>query len=185
MYSYIKGKIKAIKPTHIVVENNDVGYQILSPYPYHYHLDEDVLVYTHHYVRDDAILLYGFNSEEGLDLFIKLISVSGIGPKSALSILAANQVDETIVAIENADVKFLTKFPGIGTKSAQQIILDLKGKLVATEDDSLFPTAENDVTQALTALGYNKTEIRKVMKKVNAEQSVEDMIKQALQLLIK
>ncbi|MFA6801159.1 MAG: Holliday junction branch migration protein RuvA [Acholeplasmataceae bacterium] len=184
MYAYIKGFIKAIKPTHIVVENHDIGYQILSPYPYHYHLDEEVLVYTYHYVRDDANLLYGFDSEDGLDLFIKLISVSGIGPKSALSILAANQVEDTIVAIENADVKFLMKFPGIGSKSAQQIILDLKGKLV-TDEESLIPTTENDVTQALSALGYNKTEIRKVMHKVNIDQSIEMMIKEALKLLIK
>lgn len=184
MYAYIKGRVTAIKPTHIVVENNDIGYQILSPYPYQYHLEENVIVHTYHYVRDDADLLYGFESVEALDLFIQLISVSGIGPKSALSMLATNQIDETIMAIENADVKFLTKFPGIGSKSAQQIILDLKGKLVQDED-SLIPSSENDVTQALSALGYNKTEIRKVMKKVNIDQSVEDIIKQALQLLIK
>ncbi len=184
MYAYVKGIVKTIKPTHIVIENQYIGYQILSPYPFQYKMDEEVIVYTHHYVRDDAILLYGFDSEEGLDLFIKLISVSGIGPKSALSILATNQIDNIIVAIENADVKYLTKFPGIGAKSAQQIILDLKGKLV-TDEETLLPTNESDVTQALSALGYNKTEVRKVMKKINPDQSVEDMIKQALQLLIK
>ena len=184
MYAYVKGIVKTIKPTHIVIENQNIGYQILSPYPFQYKMDEEVIVYTHHYVRDDAILLYGFDSEEGLDLFIKLISVSGIGPKSALSILATNQIDNIIVAIENADVKYLTKFPGIGAKSAQQIILDLKGKLV-TDEETLLPTNESDVTQALSALGYNKTEVRKVMKKINPDQSVEDMIKQALQLLIK
>lgn len=185
MYAYIKGIVTTIKPSHIVVENNQVGFMILSPYPFSYHLDEEVIVYTHHYVRDDAILLYGFNTIEAHDLFIKLISVSGIGPKSALSILATDQVDETILAIENADIKFLTKFPGIGSKSAQQIILDLKGKLVTAEDDQLLPTNESDVSEALSALGYNKTEIRKILKKVNQDQSVEDMIKQALQLLIK
>ncbi len=184
MYAYIKGLVTAIKPTHIVIENRDIGYQILSPYPYQYHLKEIVTVYTYHYVREDAILLYGFDSVEALDLFIKLISVSGIGPKSALSMLASNQVDETILAIENADVKFLTKFPGIGSKSAQQIILDLKGKLV-TEVDSLIPSSENDVSQALSALGYSKTEIKKVMKKVDLDLSVEEIIKKALQLLIK
>ncbi len=184
MYAYIKGQITAIKPTHIVLENHDIGYQILSPYPYQYHLKEIVTVYTYHYVREDMNLLYGFDSVEALDLFIKLISVSGIGPKSALSMLASNQVDETILAIEQADVKFLTKFPGIGSKSAQQIILDLKGKLV-TEVDSLIPSAENDVTQALSALGYSKTEIRKVLKKVDLDKTVEEAIKDALQLLIK
>jgi Holliday junction DNA helicase RuvA len=98
--------------------------------------------------------------------------------------LATNQVDDTILAIENSDIKFLMKFPGIGSKSAQQIILDLKGKLV-DDVQTLVPTAENDVTQALSALGYNKTEIQKIMKKIDLELSVEEMIKQALQLLIK
>jgi len=184
MYAYLKGKVKAIKPTHIVIENHDIGYKILSPYPYQYHMEEDVIVYTYHYIREDAFNLYGFNSIEGLNLFVQLISVSGIGPKSALSMLATDQVDDTILAIENADVKFLTKFPGIGSKSAQQIILDLKGKLVEDEQ-SLIPSFESDVTQALSALGYNKTEIRKVMKKVDLDLSIEQMIKQALQLLIK
>jgi len=184
MYAYVKGFIKSIKPTHVVVENNNIGYKILSPYPFQYQLEENVIIYTYHYVRDDAIHLYGFNSIEGHDLFVKLIGVSGIGPKSALSILATNQIDEVIMAIENADVKYLTKFPGIGSKSAQQIILDLKGKLV-TDEQTLIPSHESDVIQALSALGYNKTEIRKVMKKVNGDLSVEAMIKEALKLLIK
>ena len=113
-----------------------------------------------------------------------MIGVSGIGPKSALSILASDQIDDIIMAIEASDVKFLTKFPGIGPKSAQQIILDLKGKLVIDELE-LIPNQESDVSQALTALGYSKTEIKKVLKKVNPDQSVEMMIKDALKLLMK
>ncbi|MDO9629743.1 MAG: Holliday junction branch migration protein RuvA, partial [Acholeplasmataceae bacterium] len=125
-----------------------------------------------------------FSSLESKELFIRLIGVSGIGPKSALSILATDAINDIIIAIEEGNVKYLTKFPGIGIKSAQQIILDLKGKLVDA-DDELIPTQKNDVEDALSALGYSKVEIRKVMKKIDLDQPVEKMIKQALQLLLK
>ena len=184
MYAYIEGKITDIKPSHITVDNQGIGYLIISPSPYNYHVGEEHRIYTHHYVREDINALYGFKNLESKDLFIKLISVSGIGPKSALSILATDQINDIILAIEEGNVKYLTKFPGIGVKSAQQIILDLKGKLIDI-DDELVPTHRNDVEDALSALGYSRLEVKKVMKKIDADQSVEQMIKQALQLLIK
>lgn len=184
MYATIKGTVTSIKPNHIVIENQGIGYLVLSPYPYQYHIGDEVQCFTHHYVRDDINALYGFSTYESKELFLKLIGVSGIGPKSALSILASPNVDETMYAIESGNVKFLTKFPGIGKKSAQQIILDLKGKLV-NEDDQLFPSQEDDATQALLALGYSKTEVRKTLKKIDPDQAVETIIKKALQLLIK
>jgi len=184
VYAYIFGKLTEIKPSYIVVENHGVGYLIISPNPYSYHINDEVMIYTHHYVREDIDNLYGFISLESKELFIRLIGVSGIGPKSALSILATDQIQETILAIEEGNVKYLMKFPGIGLKSAQQIILDLKGKLIQDEDE-LIPTSKNDVEDALNALGYSKTEIRKVMKKLDHDQAVEVMIKQALQMLIK
>jgi len=184
VYAYIFGKLTEIKPSYIVVENHGVGYLIISPNPYCYHINDEVMIYTHHYVREDIDNLYGFISLESKELFIRLIGVSGIGPKSALSILATDQIQETILAIEEGNVKYLMKFPGIGLKSAQQIILDLKGKLIQDEDE-LIPTSKNDVEDALNALGYSKTEIRKVMKKLDHDQAVEVMIKQALQMLIK
>jgi holliday junction DNA helicase RuvA len=184
MYAYVKGVVTLIRPSYIVVDVDGVGYLILTPNSYHYKLNEKVTVYTHHYVREDINALYGFNSLDSKDLFVRLIGVSGIGPKSALSILASDQIDEIIFAIEASDVKYLTKFPGIGPKSAQQIILDLKGKLV-TDDTELIPSQESDVSQALSALGYSKTEVKKVLKKLNPDQSVELMIKEALKLLMK
>lgn len=184
MYAYIEGVIKEIKPSYLVIENQGIGYLIISPNPYSYHVGENIRIYTHHYVREDINSLYGFKSLESKELFIRLIGVSGIGPKSALSLLATDQIHDVILAIEEGNVKYLTKFPGIGTKTAQQIILDLKGKLVEDEDE-LIPTQRNDVEDALSALGYSKVEIRKVLKKIDLDQSVETMIKQALQLLIK
>lgn len=184
MYAYIEGMITEIKPSYVVIETYGVGYLIIVPNPYSYHVGETLKVYTHHYVREDINHLYGFKSLPSKELFIKLIGVSGIGPKSALSLLATDQINDIILAIEEGNVKHLTKFPGIGIKSAQQIILDLKGKLIDAEEE-LFATQTNDVEDALHALGYNSTEIRKVMKKLDQDQPVEVMIKQALQLLIK
>ncbi|MFA5560471.1 MAG: Holliday junction branch migration protein RuvA [Acholeplasmataceae bacterium] len=184
MYGYIQGKIKSIKPSYIILENNGIGYQIIAPNPYVYHYDEEVTVQTYLHVREDVHALYGFRTAESKDLFLRLLGVSGIGPKSALSLLATDAISDIIVAIEEGNVKFLTRFPGIGVKSAQQIILDLKGKLVDA-DDELVPTMQNDVADALGALGYSKTEIKKVMKKIKPDQPVELMIKEALQYLLK
>ena len=184
MYAYIKGIISEIKPSYIVLDHDGIGYLILSPNPYSYQINSEVKVYLYQHVREDIIALYGFHTNEARDLFIRLISVSGIGPKSAMSLLASDRIDEIIMAIEEGNIKFLTKFPGIGTKSAQQIILDLKGKLIEDDKELLKPHT-NDVEDALSALGYSKVEIRKVMKKLDVDQPVEKMIKDALQLLMK
>ena len=184
MYAFIKGVVALVKPSYIVVESQGIGYLILSPTPYDYKIGQDVIVYTHHYLRDDTNALYGFKSLESKELFVKLLGVSGIGPKSALSILASDQIDEIILAIENSDAKYLTKFPGIGPKSSQQIILDLKGKLVIDELD-ISPSHESDVSQALSALGYSKSEIKKVLKRIEGDLTVEQMIKASLRLLMK
>lgn len=185
MYAHIIGTIVEIKPSYLVIENQGIGYLIISPNPFGYKLYEEAKIYIHHYVREDIDNLYGFKTLESKELFIKLIGVSGIGPKSALSLLATDAIYEVMLAIEEGNVKFLTKFPGIGTKNAQQIILDLKGKLIVEDDDELLPTQRNDVEDALLALGYSKTEIKKVMKKVDPDLGVELMIKAALKLLIK
>lgn len=184
MYAFIEGIIDEIRPSYLVIENQGIGYLVISPNPYTYRVGEMVRIYIHHYVREDLDNLYGFRSRESKDLFIRLIGVSGIGPKSALSILATDAINDIILAIEEGNVKYLTKFPGIGMKSAQQIILDLKGKLV-DDDTELLPSGSSDVEAALSALGYSKVEIKKVMKKIDQEQSVEVMIKSALQLLLK
>ncbi len=184
MYASIKGLVTSIRPTHVVIENHGIGYKIIVANPYLYHLHDEVTVQTHHYVREDINQLYGFPTDESKDLFIRLIGVSGIGPKSALSILATDAIQEIIYAIESGDAKYLTKFPGIGLKSAQQIILDLKGKLTI-DDSELIPTHASDAIDALSALGYSKVEIRKVMKKINHDQPIEALIKDALKMLMK
>ncbi|MDY0209996.1 MAG: Holliday junction branch migration protein RuvA [Acholeplasma sp.] len=184
MFSYITGTIVEINPTNLVLDSRGIGYLIIAPNPYLYQLQTEVKIHTHHYVREDQETLYGFDTKEARDLFIELISVSGIGPKSALSILASGKPDEILFAIEQQDVKFLTKFPGIGAKSAQQIILDLRGKL---EKKALFVTDESslEVKEALMALGYSQTELKKVLPKIDHTLPINQMIKQALMLLMK
>lgn len=183
MYGYIKGIITQIEPTHIIVENNNIGYLIITPNSYRYKKGDEVTVYTHHYVRDDINNLYGFSSLAEKELFIKLISVSGIGPKSALSILASGESDRIVYAIETEDVIYLRKFPGIGPKSAQQIILDLKGKL--TSDVVVLNDALLEAKEALNALGYSRTDINKALRNADSNKTTEEVIKAALAYLIK
>ncbi len=186
MYGYIKGIIKKISPEHIIVENNDIGYLILSPTPYSYKLEEKVTLHTYLHVREDIFSLYGFKDVETLELFQKLLSVSGIGPKSALSIVAFDDSVRIVEAIESGDAKYLTKFPGIGMKSAQQIILDLKGKLVDDETDlHLINDTTKDILAALQALGYNKKEISKTLKNINVDQPVDQALRDALAHLLR
>ena len=186
MYGYIKGIVKKVSPEHIIIDNGGIGYLILSPTPYQYHLDEEVKVFTYLHVREDIFALYGFKDEDTLKLFQKLISVSGIGPKSALSIVAFDDSRKIVEAIETGDTKTLIKFPGIGMKSAQQIILDLKGKLVEDPSDiRILDDNSKDVVAALEALGYNKNDIKKTIKHINVDQPVESALKEALAYLLR
>ena len=199
MYTYIKGTLTVLNPTHVVLEASGVGYEIQTPNSYRFqkYKDQEILIHTSLIVREDAQLLYGFINQEEKDMFLSLIKVTGIGPKSALAILASSSPNEVKVAIENENDAYLTKFPGIGKKTARQIVLDLKGKVQITEEDSshLF-NVEHDNQQnsaivkeallALEALGYSKRELNKVEKTLNKESfdSIDDAVKHGLQLLI-
>ncbi|MGM9923747.1 MAG: Holliday junction branch migration protein RuvA [Bacillus sp. (in: firmicutes)] len=199
MYDYIKGTVEFIAPQYIVIENGGIGYRIMTPNPFIFSVNgKQECVYTYHYVREDLVALYGFKTREEKALFEKLLNVTGIGPKGALAILASGQVAQVVQAIENEDDKFLVKFPGVGKKTASQMILDLKGKLENIVPD-YFPNLFNDVEvmpttneqleeamEALKALGYSDREITKVSKVLQKEiKTTEEYIKMALQLLLK
>ncbi|KKD23462.1 ATP-dependent DNA helicase RuvA [Staphylococcus cohnii subsp. cohnii] len=199
MYAYIKGTLTILNPTHVVLEASGVGYEIQTPNSYRFqkYKDQEILIHTSLIVREDAQLLYGFINQEEKDMFLSLIKVTGIGPKSALAILASSSPNEVKVAIENENDAYLTKFPGIGKKTARQIVLDLKGKVQITEEDSshLFNVVHDDQQNsaivkeallALEALGYSKRELNKVEKTLNKESfdSIDDAVKRGLQLLI-
>ena len=161
MYEYFEGIVTVITPSYIVVDVNGVGYKLHSPSPFAYQKGHKAKIFIEQIVRDTGITLYGFQSEDDMGLFLKLLSVSGIGPKSALAIMAAEDANSLAEAIEQGEVKYLTRFPGVGKKTASQIVLDLKGKLgdyVARldrqdEEQGNIPPALNDALLALIALG--------------------------------
>ena len=199
MYAYIKGTLTVLNPTHVVLEASGVGYEIQTPNSYRFqkYKYQEILIHTSLIVREDAQLLYGFINQEEKDMFLSLIKVTGIGPKSALAILASSSPNEVKIAIENENDAYLTKFPGIGKKTARQIVLDLKGKVQVTEEDSsqLFNVDQNnpqdsaivkEALLALEALGYSKRELNKVEKTLDKEsfESIDDAVKRGLQLLI-
>ncbi|WP_260833030.1 Holliday junction branch migration protein RuvA [Staphylococcus capitis] len=199
MYAYVKGTLTQLFPTHVVVETSGIGYEIQTPNSYRFqkYLNQDVQIFTSLIVREDAQLLYGFISEEEKDMFHSLIKVTGIGPKSALAILAASSPNEVKRAIENENDAYLTQFPGIGKKTARQIVLDLKGKVTITEEDSesllQVDVNNNEKSQvvkeamlALEALGYSKRELSKVEKVLNKQSvsSVDEAVKLGLQTLV-
>ncbi|MBA4537174.1 Holliday junction branch migration protein RuvA [Bacillus aquiflavi] len=198
MYEFIKGRIHFVGPEYVVIENNGIGYQIATPNPFVYSgkLEEEMIIYTYQHVREDILALYGFQSREEKALFIKLISVTGIGPKGALAILASGQPEQLVQAIEKEDDAFLMKFPGVGKKTARQMILDLKGKLdhfsyspaanVKPEKNTKSSVEFDDAILALKALGYSERELAKITPSLQKEKRTTDQyIKLALQKLLK
>ena len=183
MYEYLKGKITKQFANYIVVDVNGVGYKVYTPNPYKFTLDENMTVYIYSHVREDEYSLYGFHSESERDLFLRLIDVKGLGPKMGLTILATNSINGIIDAIDRENILYLKKIPKVGEKLARQIILDLKGKLVMSEEESA--NYDNEVVLALEALGYKDKDIKNVIGRVNKEISLSDQIKEALRLMIK
>ena len=195
MYEYLNGELAHILPTAIVIDVHGVGYQVVFANPYRLQdsLKKQIKVLVQQVVREDSITLYGFISSEERELFQRLISVSGIGPKSAMSILANDDTEGFVNAVESGNVTYLTKFPGVGKKTAQQIILDLKGKFEALpEETTKAVVSTNQATleeakEALLGLGYSVKEITKIWKslEVAAPSTTQEALKVAFKLLMK
>ncbi len=203
MYDYLKGPVTRITPEYIVLEVNGVGWQLYTPNPFAFRINNlEQQIYVHMHVREDAQLLFGFTSLDQRELFRKLILVSGIGPKGALAILASGNPMHVIQAIEMEDEAYLIKFPGVGKKTARQMILDLKGKLGSLLETVELPSADdelplfgvnqtehelNEAMLALTALGYSERELAKIRPQLADDdklESTEQYMKKALQLLL-
>ena len=182
MYSYVKGVVTIIEPSYIVVEAYGVGYMIYVSNPYSYKQNEEVLVYLYQQIREDENTLYGFKTKDEKDLFLKLISVKGLGPKMALPMLTGD-ISYLLGAIEDGNVSYLKKFPNIGDKVARQIILDLKGKLAP--DASVSKADFTELTETLKALGYKQADIKRILPKIDATKALEEQVKDALKLLLK
>ena len=203
MIAYLKGKITDIAEENVVLEVNDIGYNVkitgrtLGMLPA---AGEEVKIYTYTYVREDAIHLYGFLTRDDLKMFKLLITVNGIGPKGALAVLSVMDADELRFAIISGDAKAIAKAPGIGGKTAERARLDLKDK-VSIEDSFVNKESESyqagsgngkaagtvtqEAAEALTALGYPASDALRAVKQVeNAEElSVEEVLKLALKKL--
>lgn len=198
MYAYIKGILTEITEDAIIIENQGIGYEIAVPgqvLDYLPSVGEEVKIYTYHYVREDAILLYGFLTKEDVKIFKMLIGVSGIGPKGALAILSVLSTDDLRFAILGDDAKAIAKAPGVGAKTAQRVIIELKDKLSLedafeqklanqTQKAELNPAVgvKNEAILALTSLGYSQSEALKVLQgiEISPDDQVEDVLKMAL-----
>lgn len=198
MYSYIRGTLAEITEEGIVVDNHGIGYAIWVPgqvFNYLPSVGEEIKIYTYHYVREDMMALYGFLTREDVTIFKMLIGVSGIGPKGALAILSVMSTDDLRFAILSEDAKAISKAPGVGAKTAQRLIIELKDKIsledafeqklanqVEKIEKSPITGVKNEAILALTALGYSQSEALKVISgiEIHEDSQVEEVLKAAL-----
>lgn len=201
MFAYLVGKIADISEDNLVLEVNHIGYNIKIPSSLHSSLPgirEEIKIHTYTCVREDSFQLYGFLTRDDLDIFRLLITVNGIGPKGGLAVLSVLSADDIRMAVMSQDAKTIAKAPGIGAKTAQRVILDLKDKVsledtfvsrestAYVENFSGLTDTRNEAVEALTALGYSATEALRAVKQVeNAEaMDVEALLKAALKHII-
>ncbi|MBQ1947836.1 MAG: Holliday junction branch migration protein RuvA [Clostridia bacterium] len=188
MFAYISGKVAFTAVNYVAVDVHGVGYQVFAPLRVLNTLKkgDSVMFYIHTNVREDAFELFGFLSQEELHIFRSLLSVSGVGPKSALAVLDVLSCEELALAVVTGDDKAIAKAPGIGKKSAQRIILELKDKIT---NEELVSVSEHtpqtggtfdEARDALVALGYSAQEAQAALRGVTEDMSLEDMIKAAL-----
>lgn len=201
MFDYIIGTYKGIKKDCIIIENNKIGYKIYTSGSTIAHMPpigEEVMINLVQIVREDFIGLYGFLTDEELDMFNLLITINGVGAKAALSLLSISSVTNLKYAILTGDEKHITRAPGIGKKTAQRVILELKDKFkndevldsgaditidAGIDDIHIAKTAE--VTSALISLGYSEKEIDGALSAIDKTGTVESMIKESLKVLMR
>ncbi|MBP3852342.1 MAG: Holliday junction branch migration protein RuvA [Erysipelotrichaceae bacterium] len=189
MIAFVQGTLRLIRKESVVLDVQGVGYEVYVSHPESMKFGQDYFLYTYQHVREDAILLFGFEKEEDYEVFVRLINVKGVGPKSAMNIMGAISGAEMIAAIENDDIKRLKALPGIGAKTAGQIVLDLKGKFVAvdTKEAKIENPVWDETQEALVSLGYKVNQLTSIKKELisNKELTTPQMIQQALRLLAK
>lgn len=206
MIDFIRGKVAHLESEYVVLDVHDIGYRVFTPNPYGLaRTEEPVQLFIYHHVREDAIHLFGFTTRDEQALFRRLLEVSGIGPKVALGVLAGGKPEAVVAAIQQENLTFLTKLPGIGKKTAQRMILDLKDKLgtidsrwavasmidlgptVNGQASGNGPAAWSEAREALIGLGYRDAEMDKawlaLKDKVTGSESADVLIKLALQQL--
>ncbi len=185
MYFYLYGKIVDILEEETIIDVHDVGYSFFHLRKSDFNIGQTCKVYLYHVLREDDEYFVGFKSLKEKEIFMKLINVKGIGPKTAISIFSQVSVDEFVQAINNSNVSFLKKLQGIGPKAAQQIILDLNGKLVETRVNSKFNPKQEEAILALRSLGFKVKEVEDVINKLPETLQVEELIRESLRRLKK
>jgi len=195
LIAYLEGKLIEKSPTHLILEVNGVGYSVNIPVSTYSHLGETggkVKVLTYQHVREDELTLYGFATRQEKELFELLISVNGVGPRVALGILSCISVEEFQRSVLQEDLSVLTTISGVGKKTAQRLIVELKEKLgkidlgvkKRTEAEGVYTPAQDEALSALVSLGYTKLEAKKALQMVTREAKqalpVEELIKRAL-----
>ena len=184
MYNYIKGKVVEVTSNYIVLDNNNIGYQIYTGNPFEFQENEEYTVYVYQKISEDDNSLYGFKTKEQKDLFLRLIDVKGLGCKMALPMIALGSVSGIIDAIDRENILYLKKFPKIGDKVARQIILDLKGKISIDATDAKEDSS-NELIEVLESLGYKGADIKRVISQVDKNEPLESQVKSALKLMLK
>lgn len=188
MLAYINGTVLVQKPLYLLVQANNLGYKVFTPLAMieRHPVGSDIALYTYQYLRENITELYGFLQLSDLELFEQLITVSGIGPKAGLALLTKLTSDQLKQAITTGDLASLTQAPGIGKKTAERLVLELKGKfdVLPTELNNLTrqQPASQEVAGALAQLGYSSSEINSVVKQLDTALPVEDQIKAALKM---
>jgi len=197
---YLRGVIKAKTPPIVIIEANGIGYEVEAPMSTFYDLpdlESEVTLTTHFVVREDAQLLYGFGKPRDRDLFRHLLKVNGVGPRMGLAILSAMTTDDFLVCVRSEDIASMTRIPGVGKKTAERLLLDLRDRLEGFDaattvtkpggkgsDGDNTATAARDAISALEALGYRPAEATKTVRAVKGKNlGTEALIREALKML--
>ena len=192
MIAFITGTVVSYGSDWLIVDHGGMGWKVSYAHTDKIHLNEEVKVFTYLHYTEAELSLYGFESQQEMDLFLRLISVKGLGPKTAMNMLAKASADKIIMAVESGDVSVLKSMPGIGAKTASQIVLDLKGKLVPVtaktkQEQPSYPLEIEEACDALRNLGYRQPDVSAAADYMsrNPQESTEKYLKLGLQFLMK
>lgn len=193
MIAFIQGTVAAYGADWVILNNQGIGWRIAYPHTDEISLNQDVRIYTYMHITENDVALYGFSSQEEQDLFIRLIAVKGLGPKTAMNMLGKASMNSIIAAVEQGNVSALKALPGVGAKTASQIVLDLKGKLVQVPSASpkseaaVYPPEISDALEGLKNLGYKGTEISSAARAMSEKPGLtsQQYLKMGLQFLMK
>ncbi len=191
MIAFIQGKVASYGADWVILNQNGIGWKIAYPHTDEISLNQDVMIYTYMHITENDVALYGFSSQEEQDLFIRLIGVKGLGPKTAMGMLTKSSLGSIISAVETGNVAALKALPGVGAKTASQIVLDLKGKLVqlpgTAKGEAALPPEITDALEGLKSLGYKPAEISAAARAMNERPGLktEQYLKFGLQYLMK